>query len=236
MTSLLKNSPDATKIKSMFNAISHRYDRANTILSGGIHHLWRKKVVAWSGASQGMNILDCATGTCDLAIAFKKAVESEWKVIGTDFSSAMLALATEKASRKGMTIPFEEADVLKLQYPENSFDITSIAFGIRNVADPIKGLSELARVTRPGGCVMVLEFGQPTFPIWKECYQFYSKYLLPKLGGLITGKRDAYEYLHNSSEYFPCREKFVKLMQATTMFSSVEYRSLTGGVAWMYKG
>lgn len=232
----MNNQPDAVKIKSMFDAISSGYDRANTTLSFGIHHLWRKKLVVWSGVRSGMNVLDCATGTGDLAIAFKKIVGKKGKVIGADFSPSMLTLATEKVYKKGMTIPFEEADVMKLQYSNDSFDITSIAFGIRNVADPLKGLQELARVTKPGGVVMILEFGQPTFPIWKECYQLYSKHLLPKLGGMLTGKRDAYEYLRNSSEHFPCREKFVELMYATKMFPSAEYRSLTGGVAYMYKG
>lgn len=228
--------PDAEKIRSMFNEIAHGYDRANTVLSGGIHHLWRKALVKWSGASKGQRVLDCATGTGDLAIEFKRAVGPAGDVVGTDFSPGMLAPAPAKALRMGMAITFEQADVTHLAYADRSFDVSSISFGIRNVQDPLKGLSELARVVRPGGVVMVLEFGQPSTPGFREVYDFYSRRVLPRIGGLVTGKPQAYEYLQNSSAKFPCGEEFVSLMKQTGFFESVESRPLSFGIAYMYKG
>jgi demethylmenaquinone methyltransferase / 2-methoxy-6-polyprenyl-1,4-benzoquinol methylase len=226
--------PQAEKIRSMFGEIAGSYDLANTVLSGGVHHLWRRSLVRWSGAKEGQRVLDCATGTGDLAIAFKKAVGSG-EVIGTDFCAEMLVPAPGKAQKQGLTIKFEQADVTQLPYESASFDISSISFGIRNVQDPAKGLSELARVVRPGGVVMVLEFGQPSTPGFQQAYDFYSKKVLPKIGGLITGRPQAYEYLQNSSAQFPCGDDFVSLMKSTGKFAKIEYKPLTFGIAYLYK-
>ncbi len=190
----------------------------------------------WSAAREGQRVLDCATGTGDLAIGFKRAVGPSGVVVGTDFSPGMLAPAPAKAARLGLDIKFEPADVTQLSYADASFDISSISFGIRNVQDPAKGLAELARVVRPGGVVMVLEFGQPSTPGFREVYEFYSNRVLPRLGGLVTGKPKAYEYLQSSSAKFPCGDEFVALMMSTGKYESVSYRTLTFGVAYMYKG
>lgn len=228
--------PEAEKVRSMFATVAGRYDLANTVLSGGVHHLWRTQVVDWSGARDGQHVLDCATGTGDLAIAFKSAVGPRGYVKGTDFCVEMLGPAPAKAAARHLEIDFEQADVTALPYETASFDISSISFGIRNVADPVKGLSELARVVRPGGVVMVLEFGQPTTPGFSGLYRLYSEKILPQLGGLITGQKKAYEYLQNSSAKFPCGTDFVKLMEQTGRFSSIESRPLTFGIAYVYKG
>ncbi len=228
------SGPDATKVKNMFKEIASRYDKANDYLSFGIHHLWRKKLVKWSGARVGNSVLDCATGTGDLAIEFKKVVKAG-KVIGTDFCAEMLESAPQKAGAKGYDIGFSVADVMNLPFEDQSFDISSISFGIRNVQDPKKGLSELARVTRPGGCVMVLEFGQPSLPVFSQAFNLYSKYILPKVGGLITGKPQAYSYLEGSSSNFPCRKDFVDLALSTNAFHKVDFVSLSGGIAYIYK-
>jgi demethylmenaquinone methyltransferase/2-methoxy-6-polyprenyl-1,4-benzoquinol methylase len=228
--------PQAEKIRSMFSEIAHGYDRANTVLSAGVHHLWRKAIVKWSGVKAGDRVLDCATGTGDLAIEFKKRVGSNGSVLGTDFCAEMLAPAPAKAERQNLEIRFEQADVTQLPYADASFDAASISFGIRNVQDPVKGLSELARVVRPGGVVMVLEFGQPTIPGVGQAYNLYSQRVLPWIGGLITGRRQAYEYLQNSSANFPCRGEFLELMRATGRFATVEYKPVSLGIAYMYKG
>jgi demethylmenaquinone methyltransferase/2-methoxy-6-polyprenyl-1,4-benzoquinol methylase len=228
--------PEALKIRRMFGEIAGRYDRANTVMSMGVHHLWRKSLVRWSGAYLGQNVLDCATGTGDLAIEFKKAVGGDGTVLGTDFSPEMLQPAPLKAAKQGLHIEFAQADVTELPFEASTFDIASISFGIRNVQDPLKGLSELARVVKPGGTVMVLEFGQPRVIGFQQVYDFYSRRVLPKIGGLITGQRQAYEYLQNSSSKFPCREEFVQLMEQTGQFKSCEYQSLSFGIAYMYRG
>lgn len=224
--------PDPTKIQAMFASISSRYDRANTVLSGGIHHLWRKRAVTHSGAKSGDRVLDCATGTGDLAIAFRKAVGPTGTVIGTDFVPEMLVHARAKAPE----ITFEVADVTRLPYADGSFDISSISFGIRNVGDPAQGIRELARVLRPGGRVIVLEFGQPQGRVFGALYDFYRRHVLPRIGGLVTGRQDAYEYLERSAGRFPCGEELVALMKESADFATVDYVPLTFGIAYLYRG
>jgi demethylmenaquinone methyltransferase / 2-methoxy-6-polyprenyl-1,4-benzoquinol methylase len=236
MTTKTAIGPEAEKIRSMFSEIAGGYDLANTILSAGIHHLWRKALVKWSGARPGLKVLDCATGTGDLALEFKKTVGADGDVIGTDFCAEMLSFAPGKSEKLGLPVRFEQADVTQLPYADGAFNIASISFGIRNVQNPEKGVSELGRVVKPGGVVMVLEFGQPTVPGVQGLYNFYSRYVLPMIGGLITGKKTAYSYLQNSSAKFPCGNEFVELMKSTGRFESVEYRPVTFGIAYMYKG
>ncbi len=231
-----KNSPNPEVIRQMFSKVASNYDKANTVLSGGVHHLWRKKLVKLSMAKPGQKILDCATGTGDLAIEFKKAVGTDGLVIGTDFCKEMLDFAPAKAKNLGLDIQFEIADAMNLQYPNEEFDISSISFGIRNVADPAKAISEMARVIKPKGKVIVLEFGQPYIPLFSDFYNFYSNSVLPKIGGWVTGQKQAYEYLQKSSAAFPCREEFVNIMKSTQSFSDVKFYSLTGGVAYIYIG
>ncbi len=231
-----KHSPNPEIIRSMFSKVAANYDKGNNVLSMGIHHLWRKKLVKYSGAKPGHKVLDCATGTGDLAIEFKKTVGSSGEVIGTDFCAEMLIPAPGKAQERGLEIKFEQADVTQLQYADNSFDICSISFGIRNVGDPVKALKEMARVTKPGGTVMVLEFGQVNIPVFGTLYNFYSQNILPKIGGLVTGQKEAYEYLQKSSAAFPCREEFLGLMKDSGAYSHCEYTPLTGGIAYIYKG
>ncbi len=220
----------------MFSKVASKYDQANSILSIGIHHLWRQKLVQLSLAKAGMKVLDCATGTGDLAIAFKKVVGNSGQVIGTDFCKEMLEPAPEKAKKENLEIQFEWADVTSLKYESNQFDIASISFGIRNVFNPVLGLSEMARVVKPGGKVMVLEFGQMNIPIISNLYKMYSMHVLPKIGGWITGQSDAYDYLQKSSAAFPCKENFLDLMKQTNQFSHVEFVPVSLGIAYIYIG
>lgn len=231
-----KHSPNPEIIRSMFAKVAANYDKGNNVLSMGVHHLWRKKLVKYSGAKAGDKVLDCATGTGDLAIEFKQKVSNTGTVTGTDFCAEMLGPAPGKAQERGLDIKFEQADVTQLQYEDNSFDICSISFGIRNVGDPVKALQEMARVTKSGGKVMVLEFGQVNIPLFGSLYNFYSQNILPKIGGLVTGQKEAYEYLQKSSAAFPCREEFLQMMKDSGSYSDCEYISLTGGIAYIYKG
>jgi len=226
----------APSVKRMFASIAGSYDRANQILSWGMHHGWRVAAVRWSGAKAGDRVLDCATGTGDLALAFRRAVGPEGEVVGTDFCEEMLAIASEKSRRAGLSVRYEPADVLSLPYRDASFDIASIAFGIRNVEDPARGIVGLARVVRPGGRVVVLEFGQPGSALFAPLYRFYSRRILPTIGGWVSGERSAYEYLDRTSSRFPAGERFASLMRATGAFRRVESHALTGGVAHVYVG
>jgi demethylmenaquinone methyltransferase/2-methoxy-6-polyprenyl-1,4-benzoquinol methylase len=221
--------PDPARIRSMFARVAARYDRANTILSAGIHHQWRRAAVRWSDAGPGQKVLDCATGTGDLAIAFRK---SGAEVIGTDFTPEMI----EHARAKNREIRFEVADVTALPFDDASFDVASIAFGIRNVGDPRRALAEMARVLRPGGRLIVLEFGQPPSRTVRALYDFYRIRVLPRLGGAVTGEREAYEYLESSAARFPCGDAFAALLAQSAAFSSIEFRPLTFGIAYLYRG
>lgn len=231
-----KHSPDPEKIRSMFSKVAANYDKANSVLSVGIHHLWRKKLVELTQVKAGDAILDCATGTGDLAIEFKKHVGPTGKVIGTDFCKEMLDPAPQKAKNLNLDIQFQLADVTQLQFTDQSFDAVSISFGIRNVSDPVKALQEMARVTKPGGKVMVLEFGQMDFPVISSLYNFYSENILPKIGGLVTGQGDAYDYLQKSSAAFPCKNKFLDLMKEANCFTEMSYSPVSFGIAYIYKG
>lgn len=228
--------PDSEKIRTMFSKVASRYDHANSILSLGIHHLWRRKVVSLSGAKPGDKVLDCATGTGDLAIAFKKQVGPSGTVIGTDFCAEMLVTAPSKAQSRNLDIEFRQADVMQLPFENATYNITSISFGIRNVANPNLALSEMARVTKPGGSVVILEFGQMTLPILGSLYKIYSEKVLPQLGGMITRQKEAYDYLQKSSAQFPCREEFLSMMNKTGLFSETKFTSVSGGIAYIYIG
>lgn len=216
----------------MFRSISSRYDRANTVLSGGIHHRWRRRAVRASAARPGETVLDCATGTGDLAIAFRKAVGLSGRVTGIDFVPEMIELARRKAPE----IEFEVGDVTALRFPDASFDVASISFGIRNVSDPARGIAEMTRVLRSGGRLIILEFGQPPNRAFRSLYDWYRRAVLPRVGGAITGRRDAYDYLEASAAEFPCGEDFVRLMRASAAFSAVDAEPLSLGIAWLYRG
>lgn len=223
------------KVREMFADIAPSYDRVNGILSFGIHHLWRNEAVRESGARTGDRVLDCATGTGDLALAFKKAVGRDGEVVGTDFCAEMMETAPEKAVDAELVVRFEVADAMNLPYEDNEFDLASIAFGIRNVDDPVTALREMARVVRPGGRVVVLEFGQPE-GILGPPYRFYSRKVMPAVGGWLTGNREAYTYLPETSAAFPAGEEFLALMDRAGVFASRRAVPETGGIAWIYVG
>lgn len=223
------------QVQRMFADIAPSYDRTNTVLSFGVHHAWRKRTVRESGAKAGDRVLDCATGTGDLALEFARTVGASGAVTGTDFCAEMLEHAPPKAAAANLPVTFEVADVLALPYPGNTFDIASISFGIRNVDDPVAGLREMARVVRPGGRVVVLEFGQPG-GVFGTLFRFYSNTVMPFVGGLLSGNRAAYEYLPRTSAAFPAGDRFLALMDQTGAFESRRAIPLTFGVAWLYVG
>lgn len=223
------------KVRRMFADIADDYDRVNTILSFGVHHAWRTKTVKLSGAGKGDRVLDCATGTGDLAIEFKKKVGDTGYVMGTDFCKEMIEYAPAKARNNNLDIDFEVADAMKLPYDDNQFDIASIAFGIRNVDDPVTVLREMARIVKPGGRVVVLEFGQPR-GLLKYPYELYSQYIMPAVGGWISGNREAYTYLPKTSAEFPAGDNFIKLMDQANCFGRKEFEKLTAGIAYVYVG
>ena len=225
----------SAEVQRMFASIAPRYDTANAVLSLGVHALWRRAAVRLSDAAPGDRVLDCATGTGDLALAFKRAVGDGGDVIGTDFCAEMLAPAPDKARKAGLEIEFKVADALALPFEGKSFDVASIAFGIRNVDDPVACLRELARVVKPGGRVVVLEFGQPEGP-FGALFRLYSRLVMPAIGGLLTGNRAAYEYLPKTSAAFPAGDAFLALIDKSGAYTLSSATPLTFGTAWVYVG
>jgi len=219
----------------MFADIADDYDRVNSILSFGVHYAWRSRTVQLSGVKPGDHVLDCATGTGDLALEFKQKVGERGYVLGTDFCEEMIEHAPAKAAEQNLDVDFEVADAMDLPYENDRFDIASIAFGIRNVDDPVKALKEMGRVVKSGGKVVVLEFGQPK-GLLKYPYNLYSQYIMPALGGWISGNREAYTYLPRTSAAFPAGKKFIDLMKKAGCFTSQMFEKLTGGIAYVYVG
>ena len=224
------------EVQNLFGSIAPTYDCVNHVITLGRISSWRQYMVQWSEAQEGQQVLDCATGTGDMAIEFKKVVGPQGYVVGSDFCPEMLQQAPKKAQNLGEKIHFEWGDVTCLKYEDNQFDISSMAYGIRNVEDSRKALSEMARVVKPHGHVMILETGKQRCAFLKIPIDLYFKYLVSPIGGWISGNRKAYSYLHQSSSEFPCREAFVEIMMSTGLFQQVEYKSLMGGASFIYKG
>ncbi len=232
----------ASRIRSMFGEISPRYDLLNHVLSGGTDYFWRRKTVRTIPPVNDAPILDVCTGTGDLAVAYWKKAKGRVPVIGTDFTHEMVRLAEKKSRRvtakKNDRAPlsFLEADTLQLPFPDNRFQIVSVAFGLRNVADPARGLREMARVCRPGGSVVVLEFSLPRSRIIGGVYRWYFRRILPRLGQWLSGNNHAaYRYLPESVSEFPQGEELAGMLQQSGL-SEVNWKSLTCGVATLYYG
>jgi demethylmenaquinone methyltransferase / 2-methoxy-6-polyprenyl-1,4-benzoquinol methylase len=223
-------------VESMFDSIAWRYDFLNHFLSLGIDRLWRRSVVRLiSQYVKNPYILDVATGTGDLAIAAMKMNPS--KIIGIDISGKMLEIARIKIEKKGFSgkIELVTADSENIPYDDNLFDVAMVAFGVRNFSDPVKGLSEMRRVTRPGGMIVVLEFSKPSGFPFRTVYNFYFRNILPLLGKFFSKDKEAYSYLPDSVMKFPDNEKFTELLLSAG-YNGTRQIKLTGGIASIYTG
>lgn len=223
------------QIEAMFDAIAPRYDLVNRVLSMGIDRGWRRKAVAMLAAYQPKRILDVATGTADLALQ-ALTLEPE-KVVGVDISEEMLAVGREKIAAAGLgdRITLQRGDAEKLPFSDSQFDAALVAFGVRNFQDLDKGLREIWRVLRPGGVLVVLEFSHPRTPVIKQGYAFYSRHILPRIGGAISKDQGAYKYLPSSVAAFPDGEDFLARLRATG-YDDLKWQPLTFGIASLYRG
>jgi demethylmenaquinone methyltransferase/2-methoxy-6-polyprenyl-1,4-benzoquinol methylase len=215
----------------MFAAIAGRYDRLNSLLSLGLHHLWRRRTVMAADLRQGATLLDLCSGTADLALAF---AGRDFRVVATDFCDAMLVRGRRKAMRRGQPVDFALADAQRLPFRDASFDAVSVAFGLRNVDCLTSALGEIYRVLRPGGVAVVLEFGQPNGCVFGPLYRFYSRHLLPRIGGWLSGHSDAYTYLPRTASVFPAGDRFLRVM-GKQKFTEMQARPSTGGVVYVYR-
>ena len=228
-----KNSAEdhARRVRDMFARISPRYDLLNHVLSGNIDKRWRRSVVEKLRPllSPDAHVLDVACGTGDLSIALFENIGA--RVTGVDFCRPML----ERAARKQPRIAFVEGDALQLPFDETVFDAVTIAFGLRNLSSVEQGLNELRRVLKPNGWIAILEFSKPVLPGFRSLAAAYCTRLLPRIGGLISGSRSAYEYLPDSVSRFPDQET-LSTMMTVVGFADVGFENLTGGVAALHTG
>jgi demethylmenaquinone methyltransferase/2-methoxy-6-polyprenyl-1,4-benzoquinol methylase len=211
----------------MFGSIAPRYDVANHLLSCGIDFYWRKRVAEIVASRRPNKIVDLATGTGDLALALQRKMPQA-EIIGADFSEEMLAIAKRKGVRQTML-----ADAMRLPFDDTSVDCVTVAFGLRNMEDYGGALREMARVLKPHGHLLVLEFSLPRMSILRAVYRFYLHRCLPLLGSFLTKKKSAYDYLGDSIEQFPNGEAMLRLMESSGL-NRASAEPLTGGIVTIY--
>ena len=229
--------PSRTEVWKMFDRIAHRYDFLNRFLSAGQDVSWRKKMAKHLPEGEGLYLLDLATGTADQILFFLKASKRISKADGMDLSVGMLDHGREKIQKLGLdgTITLSEGNTIDIPAKEQTYDVASISFGIRNVTDVHQGLSEMFRVLKPGGRALILECSLPENALVRKGYLFYFRHVLPKIGGIVSGDSYAYNYLNKTVESFPCGQAFCDLMSAAG-FSEVKAHPLTLGIATIYQG
>jgi demethylmenaquinone methyltransferase/2-methoxy-6-polyprenyl-1,4-benzoquinol methylase len=201
-------------VQGMFDAIAPRYDLLNSLLSARLHHGWRRVAADAASLKMGDTALDVCTGTGDFAFELARRVGPKGRVVATDFAALMLRLGAKKRVQENLhQVQMSLADTQRLPFADNQFDAVTVGFGIRNVADVNQGIQEMARVARPGGRVVILEFNRPINPWFARIYQWYSFHILPVLGGMVSGRRAAYEYLPLSVAAFYSREEIAEMMR-----------------------
>ena len=233
----ITNNNHGTNTGPMFDSIALHYDFLNHLLSFGIDKSWRRKAIREISLinPHPEKMLDVATGTGDLAIAALKLNPDH--ITGIDISGKMLEAGREKLRKKALQdrIDLVECDSENIIFSDGTFDVAMVAFGVRNFTDPLKGLAEMARILKPGGVIMVLEFSKPSQTPFKQLYNFYFLKILPLIGKIVSKSDYAYRYLPESVIQFPDNERFIALIEETG-FSSVRQKKLTGGVVSIYTG
>jgi demethylmenaquinone methyltransferase/2-methoxy-6-polyprenyl-1,4-benzoquinol methylase len=231
-----KDSSESKKkqVESMFDKIAFRYDFLNRFLSAGIDVGWRKKAIRQLISSHPKKILDVATGTGDFALTSYKILKPE-KITGIDISEGMLAIGKKKIAEAGLGnyIELLNGDSEAILFGDNSFDAVTVAFGVRNFEHLEKGLSEIKRVLKPGGKLIVLECTKPSLPVIKQFYSFYMKFVTPKIGKIIAKNNDAYQYLNDSVLQFPEKESFIHILNQAK-YRNTFYKTLTLGICTIY--
>jgi demethylmenaquinone methyltransferase/2-methoxy-6-polyprenyl-1,4-benzoquinol methylase len=218
----------------MFDRIAGVYDLMNTAMTVGLHHRWRQRAADRAELTQGSAALDVCCGTGDLALALSERVGPSGRVVGCDFSEAMLERARHKAVERGVDVAFEWADALELPYADREFDAVTVGFGARNLADLERGVAEMVRVLRPGGRLVILEITQPRRPPLSTFYSLWFDRLVPFLGS-VAGDRDAYTYLPESVKRFPPPEGVAAVMAAAGT-ERVRWTVLAGGIIAIHSG
>jgi demethylmenaquinone methyltransferase/2-methoxy-6-polyprenyl-1,4-benzoquinol methylase len=230
-------SRKAEKVAEVFHSVAAKYDLMNDLMSGGVHRLWKRFTIELSGVRPGNRVLDIAGGTGDLTRQFARLVGPTGEVVLADINASMLKVGRDRLLDKGVAgnIRFVQADAEKLPFPDNHFDVVTIAFGLRNVTHKEDALRSMLRVLKPGGRLLVLEFSKPRNPLLSKAYDAYSFGLLPLMGKLVANDSASYRYLAESIRMHPDQET-LKAMMVAAGFERVSYHDLTGGVVALHRG
>lgn len=224
-------------VADVFHSVAAKYDIMNDVMSMGIHRLWKRFTIDCSGVRPGQQVLDLAGGTGDITALFSKRVGPTGKVVLADINESMLNVGRDKLRDLGLVtnIEFVQANAEALPFADNSFDIVSIGFGLRNVTDKDAALRSIFRVLKPGGRLLVLEFSKPQSEVLSKAYDLYSFRILPFMGQLIANDKESYQYLAESIRMHPDQETLKQMMQDAG-FAEVSYHNLTGGIVALHRG
>ncbi|WP_298840992.1 bifunctional demethylmenaquinone methyltransferase/2-methoxy-6-polyprenyl-1,4-benzoquinol methylase UbiE [uncultured Roseobacter sp.] len=223
-------------VQGVFSSVASKYDIMNDVMSGGVHRLWKDAMMDWLAPRAGQKLLDVAGGTGDISFRFlKRAGHGHATVL--DLTESMLVEGRKRAEAEQMAdqLDWVTGDAMALPFADNTFDVYTISFGIRNVTRPQDALNEAFRVLKPGGRLMVLEFSQLPNPAMQKAYDLYSFNVIPRMGQVIAGDRDSYQYLVESIRNFPDQETFLQMVRDAG-FANARYRNLTMGVACLHSG
>ena len=226
----------AGRVQGVFNSVASKYDIMNDVMSMGIHRVWKEAMMDWLAPRPGQKLLDVAGGTGDVSFKFLgRAGHGHATVL--DLTEPMLVEGRKRAEADSLTgsLDWVVGDAMALPFPDNTFDVYTISFGIRNVTRPQEALNEAYRVLRPGGRLMVLEFSQLPNPAMQKAYDLYSFNVIPRMGQAIAGDRDSYQYLVGSIRNFPDQETFLSMVR-TAGFGQAKYRNLSVGIAALHSG
>jgi len=223
------------RVTQVFESVAPSYDLMNDLMSCGIHRLWKRFTIELSGVRRGQTVLDLAGGTGDLAAKFATLVGETGQVVLADINSAMLQVGRERLLDKGILVDYTQVNAETLPFADNTFDIITIAFGLRNVTDKETALASMLRVLKPGGRVLILEFSELKIPPLKPFYEIYSFKVLPLLGKLVAKDANSYQYLAESIRMHPNQETLLNMMQQVG-FERCDYHNLTGGIAAVHRG
>lgn len=227
-------SRKADQVRGVFDSVAARYDIMNDLMSMGLHRAWKAYTVAVANARPGDRVLDIAGGTGDLAAAFNKRVGSRGTVVHTDINEAMLRQGRDRLTDAGVLLPTALCDAEALPFATGTFDLVSVAFGLRNMTHKAQALAEMGRVLRPGGRLLVLEFSKVAKPL-EQAYDWYSFKVLPKIGLWVAGDADSYRYLAESIRMHPGQAELKSMMQAAG-FAHVDVHNLSAGIVALHVG
>ncbi len=233
----VKKEEKVELVADVFNSVAQKYDIMNDLMSFGIHRIWKRFTIDASGARKGQKILDLAGGTGDLASKFSQIVGERGQVVLADINHSMLNVGKEKLNNKGIigNINYVQANAEALPFPDNHFDLITIAFGLRNVTDKSKALASMFRVLKPGGRLLVLEFSKPTTESLSKLYDFYSFYVLPQMGQVVANDSESYKYLAESIRMHPDQDTLEQMM-VDVGFEQTTYHNMTGGIVALHRG